>query len=178
MNKGYKLLMLIVPSLLLACVAIMQCTTIHTSRAAASDTDVHCKTAHVEIVKRLQPDDDHVLARYIMNKHFCYDGTKVVSSDNADVRGYVRSLWSSVYEFKGNVSTQNGSSKNGNSTAMGNFTVKTNINIPLIKRFGISLFDLGQWQPNVTIMPHGDGGFDYAPSSAATSTDIVYAYFV
>ncbi len=163
--------LLIIPVILLAGFAAFWLSGLTSSKAAS----VSCKTAHVEIVKRLQPDEDHVLARYIMNKHFCYDGTKVVSSDNADVRGYVRGLWSSVYEFKGNVSTQNGSSKDGSSAAQGNFTAKANISIPLIAKYGISLFDLGQWQPSVSIVPHGDGGFDYSPSSAEFDTDIVLA---
>ena len=44
----------------------------------------------------------------------------------------------------------------------------------------ISLTDLGNWQPSITIVPRGDGTFTYAPTSAvvtgdsSTTHDVVY----
>jgi len=133
---------------------------------AASATS-KCVTAHVEVDKRNGDSDANTIARYVMNKKYCYDGTKVTQSDAADVRGYViGGLISTFYEFKGSISTQNGSSIDGSSTSQGNFALKLNVSVP-----PANLADLGLWQPTITIVPHSDGSFDYAPSSGYTGTD-------
>ena len=123
-------------------------------------------TAHVEVDKRNGDSDANTTSRYVMNKHYCYDGTKVTQSDAADVRGYVTAGISAVYEFKGSISTQNGSSIDGSSTSQGNFATKIGASLA-----GFSLSDIGLWQPTITIVPHGDGSFDYAPSSGYNGTD-------
>jgi len=176
--KKQILRLILLPTLFLTILGVAGLVSTKTAPTAHADGE-QCTTAHVEVVKRNGDSDDNTVARYIMNKHFCYDGTDVTSSDQADVRGYVVSDLSLVYEFKGNVSTQNGSSTNGGSTAMGSFVLKANVSLP----GGFSASDLGLWQPSVTIQPHGDGGFDYSPSSGYTGDpstihDIVYAYYV
>lgn len=192
MKKRRMLQLLMLPALLLAFLAFSEFVNVPSTHAQSAriaddpaDGDstgsysgnktMACKTAHVEFIKRNGPSNNNVVARYIMNKHFCFDGTNVVSSDAADVRGYVVSGLSLIYEFKGNISVQNGSSVNGSSTAQGNFAIKADVTIPLPLPFKIN--NLGNWQPSLTISPHGDGGFDYAPSSGVNSgpNDIVKA---
>ncbi len=173
--KKQLIRLLMIPVLLLTFLAVSAFATAPTTHAqSARSADSSCATAHVESVKRNGPDDNYTIARYIMNKHFCYDGTNVTSSDQADVRGYIVSELSLVYEFKGNISTQNGSPVNGSSTAQGSFAVKLNATLP----GGFGANDLGLWQPSISIQPHGDGGFDYAPSSGSGEYDVVLASYV
>jgi len=120
---------------------------------------VQCTMIHLEIDKRNGEGDEYTFARYIMNKKFCYDGTNVTQSDAADVRGFVIPSLALVYEFKGNYNVQNGSSVNGSSTAQGNFASPISASLPA----GFTISDLGYWQPSLTIVPHGDGSYDYAP---------------
>jgi len=150
------------------------------------DASVQCRTAHIEINKRNGNSDTNIVARYVMNKHFCFNGQKVTQSDQADVRGYVSAGLTPFFVFKGNISTQNGSTVDGSSTAQGNFEATTSVSANFsigIAGITFSKSDLGVWQPSITIVPLANGGFNYAPSSGyngnpSTIHDIVRAYFV